>query len=76
MPRLDGLGATQQIRALPHGRDVRIVALTANAFEEDRRRCLDAGMDDFIAKPVDAEQLAEGLTRWLTTMPPEDAGRT
>ena len=66
MPRLDGLGATQQIRALPHGRDVRIVALTANAFEEDRRRCLEAGMDDFIAKPVDAEQLAEGLTRWLS----------
>ncbi len=65
MPLLDGLEATRQIRRLDGYRDVPIVAVTANAFDEDRQRCLEAGMDDHIAKPVDAGVLFAALARWL-----------
>jgi PAS domain S-box-containing protein len=65
MPELDGLAATQRIRALGDARaHVPIVALTANALEEDRQRCLDSGMDDYLAKPVDEDQLLAVLERW------------
>ena len=66
MPEMDGLEATQAIRKLP-GRQARvpILALTANAFAEDRERCLNAGMNDFVAKPVDPEALFEMLLKWL-----------
>ncbi len=57
MPRLDGMNATRAIRARPGGTAVPILAMTANAFAEDRQRCLEAGMDDFIAKPFEPEQL-------------------
>jgi PAS domain S-box-containing protein len=65
MPRLDGLEATRQIRALAHGRDAPILAMTANAFAEDRARCLEAGMDDFISKPVNPELLFATVVKWL-----------
>ena len=65
MPRLDGLAAARRIRALPEGASLPIVALTANAFADDRNRCLQAGMNDFIAKPLDMAELYGVLLRWL-----------
>lgn len=61
MPELDGLEATERIRALDGEHHTPIVALTANAMSSDRDRCLAAGMDDFLAKPVKAEVLDELL---------------
>jgi len=65
MPRLNGLDAAMRIRALPNGATVPILAMTANAFIEDKRRCLEAGMNAFIAKPVDPETLYGELLHWL-----------
>ena len=64
MPGMDGIEATQAIRALDDARSaVPIIAMTANAFEEDRRACLAAGMDDYVAKPIDIEHLARAIAR-------------
>jgi PAS domain S-box-containing protein len=67
MPRLDGLDATAQIRAIPGREAVPIVALTANAFSEDRRRCIQAGMNDFLSKPVTPSVLYATLLKWLSS---------
>jgi signal transduction histidine kinase/CheY-like chemotaxis protein len=65
MPELDGFGAAAAIRALEGARArTPLIALTANAMEEDRRACLEAGMDDFIPKPLEAERLHQLLARW------------
>jgi len=69
MPRLDGLEATRRIRRLPGREAVPIVALTANAFVEDRERCALAGMNDFLAKPTPTEQLYAMVLRWLRRQP-------
>lgn len=63
MPVLDGYQATRRIRELDHGHAVPIIALTAHALESDRRRCLAAGMDGYLAKPVTLEQLRSALAR-------------
>ena len=65
MPRLDGLEATRRIRQLPTGHKVPILAMTANAFSDDRASCLAAGMDEVVTKPVDPDKLYEALLRWL-----------
>ncbi len=63
MPELDGLEATRIIRAMPEVPQPRVIALTANAMQEDRGRCLAAGMDDFLSKPITLERLAESLAQ-------------
>ncbi len=65
MPRLDGMAAARRIRKGASGADTPIVAMTANAFDEDRQRCVDAGMNDFITKPVDPQTLFSVLLQWL-----------
>ena len=66
MPEMDGLAATRAIRTLPGWAGTPILALTANAFEEDRRACEAAGMNDFIAKPMDIGEVYVCLLKWLS----------
>jgi PAS domain S-box-containing protein len=65
MPVMGGIEATRLIRQLERGRTIPILAMTANAFPEDRQECLDAGMNDHVAKPVEARVLYAALARWI-----------
>ncbi len=73
MPVLDGLQATRQLRALPQGQTVPIIALSAAVFAEDRQRCVDAGMNGFVPKPIDPAELERVLAQHLPAqaLPPQ-----
>jgi hypothetical protein len=66
MPNLNGVDATRAIRVLPGYATTPILAMTANAFDEDRQVCIEAGMNDHIGKPVDPARLYETLVQWLS----------
>ena len=75
MPVMDGVEATREIRRRLDAEQLPIVAMTANAMDRDRQACLEAGMNDFVAKPIDPEALWSVLQRWLRAtvgVPPPD----
>ncbi|MBS0347339.1 MAG: response regulator [Proteobacteria bacterium] len=74
MPHMDGLEATRALRQLPQCQSLPILAMTANAFDEDRRACLEAGMNDHVAKPVDPDNLFATLIHWMPPLPAVPAG--
>jgi len=68
MPEMDGYEATRHIReGTRPGIDptLTVIAMTAHALADDRRRCIEAGMNDYVSKPVDLKRLEEALTKWL-----------
>jgi signal transduction histidine kinase/DNA-binding response OmpR family regulator/HPt (histidine-containing phosphotransfer) domain-containing protein len=73
MPVMDGIAATKAIRSDPRFLDLPIVAMTANAMASDREKCLEAGMNDYLAKPIDPAQLFRTLARWVKPGPAETA---
>ncbi len=65
MPVMDGIEATREIRKIPELMSVPIIAMTANAMQQDRDTCIEAGMNDFVAKPIDPPHLFSVLRKWL-----------
>ncbi len=65
MPVMDGLTATRQLRQMPQGEKLPVLAMTANVLVDDRQRCLEAGMNDFLAKPITPEELWAALLKWI-----------
>ncbi|MDB5871242.1 MAG: hypothetical protein JWQ07_684 [Ramlibacter sp.] len=69
MPVMDGVTATIELRKLPGLAGLPVVAMTANAMQRDRQRCLEAGMNDFVAKPVNPDELCAMLVKWIKPAP-------
>jgi len=68
MPEMDGFEATRTIRrksSAVRNHDIPIIAMTAHAMTGDRERCIDAGMDDYVSKPIQPRDLAEAIERWI-----------
>jgi len=67
MPEMDGYDATRRIRALniPSAKTIPIVAMTANVFKEDVKKCLEAGMNSHVGKPIDFEEVLQSLRSFL-----------
>ena len=65
MPVMDGYEATRRLRLLPKTREIVVIAMTANALVGDKEKCLAAGMNDFVAKPIDVDQLFMVMARWI-----------
>jgi two-component system sensor histidine kinase/response regulator len=72
MPEMDGFEATRRLRQVPGFEEIPILAMTANAYPEDREACLAAGMDDYLTKPVRQPVLYQKLSHWLPTRPESD----
>jgi len=73
MPEMDGLTATRLLRALPHLQQLPIIAMTAHALVEERQRCLEAGMNDHVSKPIEPDALFATLMRWGKPRPEQPA---
>ncbi|NVO07579.1 MAG: response regulator [Rhodoferax sp.] len=69
MPVMDGLTATRRLRALPQFAELPVIAMTANAMASDRQLCLDAGMNDHVAKPIEPDVLFQALLKWVRPRP-------
>jgi CheY-like chemotaxis protein len=71
MPELDGFEATRAIRQKEQvsGEHLPVIALTASAMQSDRERCLEAGMDDYLSKPIDVKRLREVVQRFMPELP-------
>ena len=65
MPKLDGIAATKAIRAMerPDAVEIPIIAMTANAYEEDKKECIEAGMNEHIAKPLEESEIMAAIKR-------------
>ena len=74
MPNMVGLNATREIRRLKKYERVPIIAITANAFSEDKEQCFEAGMNDFISKPFTPEKFYATLLHWLDEAARANAG--
>ena len=75
MPVMDGITSTQEIRKDARFRDLPIVAMTANAMQGDRERCIAAGMNDHVAKPIEPEDLWKALLKWIKPRNPAAAAK-
>ena len=65
MPIMDGWVATEEIKLEPRTKDIKIIALTAHALPDDRKRAFDAGVSEYITKPMDLEEFVEIIEEWL-----------